>query len=382
MREEFVRRVQGHEGTIAGMCREYGITRRTGYKWLRRAEAGETLTDHSRRPKKTQRISEETERQIVGYRRQYPALGAVKLHRLMKDEGYENLPSTKTINNVFKRNGLISREASLKATPYQRFERSQPNDLWQGDFLGHFPLGNGERCHTLNILDDHSRYSLCSEPLPGETFEDVQPVMVRLFDRYGMPTAFLCDNGNPWGTVQTTGFTRFEVWLMEHGVLTIHGRALHPQTQGKEERFNGTERRELLKTTTMADWQDAKEKFEVYRQFYNEKRPHYALGLDVPARHYASSDRAWSEEVPEWQYPEGTVLRRVKGNGYFNWDGQGYFLSEAFVGKDIAIRPSHIEDCISLFFRQFRIGRIDVRKRVYTLKRIYLIDGDPRLTHT
>ena len=169
---------------------------------------------------------------------------------------------------------------------------------------------------------------------------------------------------------------------MEHGVLTIHGRALHPQTQGKEERFNGSERRELLKTTVMADWEDAREKFEAYRQFYNEKRPHHALGLDVPARHYTSSDRAWSEEVREWQYPERTELRRVKGNGYFNWDGQGYFLSEAFVGKDIAIRPSHIEDCISLFFRQFRIGRIDVRKRVYTLKRIYLIDGDPRLTDT
>ena len=382
MRKEFVERVHGHEETMAELCREYGITRRTGYKWLARAEAGETLTDHSRRPKKTQRITKETEQQIVGYRRQYPALGAVKLHRLMEDEGYENLPSTKTFNNVFKRNGLISREASLKATPYQRFERSQPNDLWQGDFLGHFPLGNGERCHTLNILDDHSRYSLCSEPLSGETFEDVQPVMIRLFDHYGMPTAFLCDNGNPWGTVQTMGFTRFEVWLMEHGVLTIHGRALHPQTQGKEERFNGSERRELLKTTVMADWEDAREKFEAYRQFYNEKRPHHALGLDVPARHYTSSDRAWSEEVREWQYPERTELRRVKGNGYFNWDGQGYFLSEAFVGKDIAIRPSHIEDCISLFFRQFRIGRIDVRKRVYTLKRIYLIDGDPRLTDT
>ena len=382
MREEFVGRVHRHEGTKAELCREYGITRRTGYKWLGRAEAGETLTDRSRKPERTQRIPEETEQLIVQYRRQYPALGAVKLHRLMEDEGCQNMPSTKTFNNVFKRNGLISREDSQKATPHVRFERSRPNEMWQGDFLGHFPLGTGERCHPLNILDDHSRYSLCSTPLHGENLEEVRPAMIRVFERYGMPRVFLCDNGSPWGKSQTTGYTHFEVWLMEHGILTIHGRALHPQTQGKEERFNGSERRELLRATTMTDWQDAEEKFEAYRRFYNEKRPHHALGLDVPAKHYMPSERAWSEKVPEWEYPEGISLRKVKGNGYIDWEGQGYYLSEAFIGKEIAIRPSRIEGCISLFFREFRIARIDIRNRVYTLKRIYLIDGDPRLTDT
>lgn len=380
MKDEFVKHVQAREGTVASLCREYGISRRTGYKWLRRAESGEGLEERSRRPKHTQRITSEMEQQIVHYREQYPAIGAVKLRRMMADEGYNGLPCAKTFNNVLKRNGLITEEASRKATPYRRFERSTVNEMWQGDFLGKFRLGNGEYCHTLNILDDHSRYNLCCVPLHTETFEEVQPQMIRVFRENGMPRVFLCDNGNPWGTPQTAGYTQFEVWMMEHGVLTIHGRALHPQTQGKEERFNGSMRRELLKQAIPKDWQDASIKHEEYRKFYNEKRPHHALNLDTPFQHYTPSRRAWSDEVPVWEYPEGNDLRQVRGNGCFNWGGQGYFLSWGFAGKTIAIRPSHIEGCISLFFRQFRIGRIDIRKRVFTLKRIYLIEGDPRLT--
>ena len=113
MREEFVSRAHAKQKSLSALCREYGITRRTGYKWLERSEAGELLEDRSRRPKRIHRITAEMEREIVRRREEYPALGAVKLHQIMRNEGYENLPSVKTFNNVFKRNGLISREASL-----------------------------------------------------------------------------------------------------------------------------------------------------------------------------------------------------------------------------------------------------------------------------
>ena len=382
MREEFVRRAHEQRESLSALCREYGITRRTGYKWLARAEAGESMEDQSRRPGKIHRIAPEMERQIVAYREAYPSQGAVKLHRMMSNEGYTGLPCAKTFNNVFKRNGLITREASQKATPYQRFESAKPNDMWQGDFLGHFPLGNGERCHPLNILDDHSRYNLCSEALKGETLEGVRPVMIRLFKRYGKPKVFLCDNGNPWGTAQSTGYTQLEVWLMDQGVLTIHGRVRHPQTQGKEERFNQTMRRELLRRVAIQDWQDAAMKFNEFRTFYNEVRPHHALNLDTPSQHYRHSDRAYSDTVPKWEYPEGVELRTVKNTGFVTWGGQGYFLSEAFGGRQIAMRKSRIDGCVSLFYRQFRIGRIDIEKRVFTFKRAYLIDDDPRLTDT
>lgn len=379
MREEFVKRVLAQEKSKSALCREYGISRPTGDKWINRYLNGEAVSDRSRKPTTSPgRTPPDKEALIVAYRHKYPAIGAQKIGKIMKSDGITDLPSDRTINNIFKRNGLITAEASLAARPCQRFEMSAPNELWQGDFKGHFGLKNGERCHPLNIIDDHSRFNLCCKAQKSETLEEVQPVMIGLFEEYGLPFSFLCDNGNPWGTAQSPGFTLFEVWMMELGILVLHGRAHHPQTQGKDESFNRSMTRELLKQVSIDDWTSAQRYFDEYREFYNCVRPHYALGMDTPSMRYSRSSREYPNSIREWEYPEGCSLRRVKETGYFNYGGQGYFLSEAFGGKEIAVRESHIPGCISLFFRQFRIGRIDVEKRVYTFKRAYLIDGDPR----
>lgn len=379
MREEFARRVLAQERSKAALCREYGISRPTGDKWLERFQAGESMSDRSRAPKTTPgRTAPETEDQIVALRRKYPAIGAAKLRKMLANEGHTNLPCVRTVNNILHRHGLIEREASLAATPHQRFEKSVPNEMWQADFKGHFAMKNGYRCHPLNILDDHSRFNLCVEALSGETFEDVKPVLVRLFREYGIPFSFLCDNGNPWGTSQSLGYTRFEVWLMELGILTLHGRIRHPQTQGKEERFNGSFTKECLKQHEILDLVHAQQVFDEYRAFYNEVRPHFSLNLDVPQKHYQASSRAMPEQIEEWEYGPEYKLCKVKETGYFNYKGQGYFLSEAFAGKHIAVRESHLPGQITLVFRQFKVGRIDLDSRAYTQKRAYLLEGDPR----
>ena len=379
VREEFVKRVLAEEASKSALCREYGISRPTGDKWIARYQAGETLEDRSRAPRKRPRETpEEVERQIIAYRLEHPAIGARKLQRILENKGFRDIPSHSTINRIFARHGLITRQASLAATPRQRFVKSAPNEMWQADYKGHFAMKDGQRCHPLNIIDDCSRFSLCCQAQRSETFEEIKPVMIRLFREFGMPFSFLCDNGNPWGTVQSTGFSRFEVWLMELGVLTLHGRVRHPQTQGKGESFNRSMTKELLRQTTISDLADAQRQFDRYRAFYNHERPHHALGLDTPGQRYVPSARPYPERILSWEYPEGCELRRVRETGFFNYSGQGYFLSEAFGGKEIAVRPSHIPGCISLFFRQFRIGRIDVEKRVFTFKRAYLIESDPR----
>ena len=379
MREEFARRVLAQERSKAALCREYGISRPTGDKWLERFQAGDSMSDRSRAPKTTPgRTAPEMEDQIVALRRKYPAIGAAKLRKMLANEGHTNLPCVRTVNNILHRHGLIEREASLAATPHQRFEKSVPNEMWQADFKGHFAMKNGYRCHPLNILDDHSRFNLCVEALSGETFEDVKPVLVRLFREYGIPFSFLCDNGNPWGTSQSLGYTRFEVWLMELGILTLHGRIRHPQTQGKEERFNGSFTKECLKQHEILDLVHAQQVFDEYRAFYNEVRPHFSLNLDVPQKHYQTSSRAMPEQIEEWEYGPEYKLCKVKETGYFNYKGQGYFLSEAFAGKHIAVRESHLPGQITLVFRQFKVGRIDLDSRAYTQKRAYLLGGDPR----
>ena len=379
MREEFARRVLAKERSKAALCREYGISRPTGEKWLKRFLNSESMSDRSRAPKSVPgRIDPALEDEIVAFREQYPAIGAVKLRNMMAREGRNDLPCARTFNNVFQRHGLIERADSQAATPYERFEKSAPNEMWQADFKGHFAMANGYRCHTLNILDDHSRFNLCVEALQGETFGDVKPVMERLFREHGLPFSFLCDNGNPWGTAQSLGYTRFEVWLMELGILTLHGRIRHPQTQGKEERFNRSFTRECLRYHKIRDLVHAQQIFDEYRTFYNEVRPHCALQLDVPQSHYQRSGKEFPERIVPWEYGPEYKLCKVKESGYFNYNGQGYFLSEAFAGKQIAVRESHLPGQITLVFRQFKIGRIDLESRAYTLKRAYLLEGDPR----
>ena len=379
MREEFARRVLAQEASKAALCREYGISRPTGDKWIERFLEGQTMSDRSRAPlSQPGKTIAELEAEIVRLRQCYPAIGAVKLRKMMTDAGYTDLPCARTFNNIFQRNGLILKEESRAATPHQRFEKAFPNEMWQADFKGDFQMTNGYRCHPLNIIDDCSRFNLCIEALTNETFNAVKPVVERLFREYGMPFSFLCDNGNPWGTAQSLGYTQFEVWLMELGVLTLHGRPRHPQTQGKEERFNRSFTRECLRGTVFSDKEHAQKCFDEYRTFYNEIRPHFALDLDVPAAHYIPSSRQMPDRIEVWEYPAEYQLCKVKDSGYFNYKGQGFFLSEAFRGKTIAVRESHLPGQITLVFRQFRIGRIDLENRVYTQKRAYLTEGDPR----
>ena len=379
MREEFVRRVLAQERSKAALCREYGISRPTGDKWIERFQDGESLSDRSRAPNHTPcKTAAAVEAEIVRMRQLRPALGAVKLRRIMETAGYTDLPCARTFNNIFRRHDLIGQEESVAATPHQRFEKAVPNEMWQGDFKGHFRMEDGYRCHPLNVIDDCSRFNLCIEALTSETFDAVKPVMERLFREYGLPFSFLCDNGNPWGTAQSLGYSRFEVWLMDLGVLTLHGRPRHPQTQGKEERFNRSFTRECLKGKTFSDKNHAQSCFDEYRTFYNDVRPHFALDLDVPSVHYKPSSRQMPDRIGDWEYGCEYRLCKVKDTGYFNYKGQGFFLSEAFGGKTIAVRESHLPGQITLVYRQFKIGRIDLDNRVYTLRRAYLLDGDPR----
>ena len=379
VREEFVKRVLAREKSKSALCREYGISRPTGDKWIKRYLEGKSMSDQSRAPKEhPNRVTPEMEAQIVAMRQKYPAIGATKMHTMMENEGVPDLPCARTMNNIFQRHNLITPEASAAATPHQRFEKPQPNDMWQADFKGHFAMGNQKRCHPLNILDDCSRFCLCCEAQLDETFVSIQPVLRRLFQEYGLPFSFLCDNGNPWGTVQSMGFTKLEVWMMELGILVLHGRIRHPQTQGKNERFNRSFTRECLARHDFTDEQQAQRIFSEYRDFYNNQRPHYALDMKVPASRYQPSERKYPDKIEQWEYPAECQLCKVKDTGYFNYKGQGYFLSEAFGGKTIGVRESHLPGQITLLFRQFRIGRIDLEARVYTFKRAYLLEGDPR----
>ena len=166
----------------------------------------------------------------------------------------------------------------------------------------------------------------------------------------------------------------FEVWLMEYGILPIHGRIRNPQTQGKEERFHRTMDVELLKLIKIQDMAHAQQCFDVFRNCYNNERPHEALNMGVPSEFYRPSLRLKPEKTVPWDYPNDHVLRKVKPSGYFSLGNQGYFLSEAFGEKTIAIRESSLENCINIYFREFRVGRINSKERAWVSRKIYRIE--------
>ena len=305
VRKAFIEEVELGMESKSALCRKYGISRPTGDKWLARHRAGMSLSDGSCAPlHPAGKTAVKKEEAILALRAEHPGLGARKIKHILENRGLE-MPSTTTVNRILQRNGCISPDASMANHKLIRFEMDEPNDMWQADFKGHFAMKNGQRCHPLNILDDCTRFSLCSDANSSEQFAPTVRSFERVFRQYGLPIRLLCDNGNPWGTSQSTGYTCFEVWLMELGIQPVHGRILHPQTQGKQERFNGSLQRELLRFTTFEDYEDAQAQLDAYRHFYNTERPHEALGMRTPAELYHHSSRPFPDFILPWEYEVG-----------------------------------------------------------------------------
>ena len=381
VREEFLERWREHRTSVRALCREYGISPKTAYKWRKRRESGGSLQDASRRPKSSPNAtSPDMIAEVLALRASHPTLGGKKISLMLKRRGVEYVPSGSTVTDILRRHDLLNERAVAEATHLRRFSKATPNEMWQVDFKGHFKLSSGERCHPLNAVDDCSRYAVISAPLLSETFEAVKPPFVHAFREYGLPETILCDNGNPWGVPQRNGITAFETWAMELGVLVIHGRPLHPQTQGKEESFNKSWKRECLERMgPRPDLLDVITETELFRSFYNNERPHFGIGGKVPSDVYSRSPRAYPEKIAEWVYPDTTHVRIVGCNGYISWHDTPVFVGEGLRGKRIAMVESDSRPgCVTLIFRDFRIGSLNLTTRTVESIRAYRIEGDPR----
>ena len=227
-RLDFVKLASVEGANISEICRRFGVSRKTGYKWLLRwkKEGPDGLVDRSRRPSRSpSRTSEKVEEQVLSIRQEHPAWGSRKIRRRLELLKCRSVPSVSTITSILHRHGCISAEASSKAKAFTTFERGEPNELWQLDFKGDFELSSGGRCYPLTVLDDHSRYSLGITACGNQRRDTVEQHLCTTFRRYGIPQSIYVDNGPPWGASFDARHTRlrtcFEIEFMRwQGVST------------------------------------------------------------------------------------------------------------------------------------------------------------------
>ena len=343
---------------FSALCREFGITRHTGYKWVERYDAGQPLTDRSRRPHTSpSKTPEEVELLILAVRSENPGWGAKTIRDVLLKEGHRNIPCAKTVNNILNRYGCISLEESQKRQPFTRFEKALCNQMWQADFKGEFRMADNKYCYPLDIIDDHSRFAIKITPHLS-TANVVIPVFTEVFREFGLPDSILSDNGAQFAGFKK-GYTQFERWLMDLDILPIHGRIKHPQTQGKIERFHRTMKNELLNHTQISNIEDAKIKFCIWRDKYNNLRPHEALGMQRPGEVYEPSQRQYSENIKKYEYGGEYHVIKVNSWGYVRFDKWQVYLSETMIDQYIEFRPSPNGETFVACYRNFKIAEFD-----------------------
>lgn len=361
-RIEFVRLAETETLSVRELCRRFGISPKTGYKWLARAEqGGETwMVDRSRRPRVSPRRTDAAmEARIVEVRQQHPSWGGRKLRAYLQRAGVPQVPSPSTITAILERHDLLDPQATEQRQRPLRFEYPEPNALWQLDFMGHLPLAQG-RLHPLSLLDDHSRFCLGLWACADERRTTVQPWLQEAFERYGLPLAVLTDNGSPWGASGQRGVTALEVELIALGITVVHGRPYHPQTQGKVERFHRTLATELTNTRAFASLPEASASLASWRLCYNYDRPHQALDGQVPAERYRPSPRPYPTQPPEIVYGPDDVVRRVRGNSCCSFQGRNWVIGRGAIGRDVGIRATATDGVFAVYFCHQQIATIDL----------------------
>lgn len=361
LRTEFVLFASQPGANIRALCRLFGITPNTAYKWLNRFrdEGFSGLVEHSRKPIHSPAATDsQTVELILNAVRNDPYhWRARKIKNLLEQQGH-TLPSVSTVHAIMHRHFPDLRAHTPSSPAYTRFEHEAPNQLWQMDFKGHFAW-NGGRSHPLTVLDDHSRFALCLRHCRNEQRETVMAQLVRVFERYGVPERMTMDNGSPWGD-KPGSWTQLELELMKQGIRVTHSTPGHPQTQGKLERFHRSLKAELLQGNRFVSEKDIQRKFDTWRDVYNQQRPHEALSQNVPASRYMPSAKQYEPSPKAAEYDEGVLVRKVDSDGYFCLKGVSLKAGKAFRGEYIGLKASDDGE-YKVWWYSHVVGKIDLK---------------------
>jgi putative transposase len=365
-RERFIRDHRLDLYAMAELCARYGISRKTGYKWLARFDEGgrRGLRDRSRAPHHCpHRIARDIAAVICAARRQHPSWGPAKLLAWLppRHPGLE-WPAVSTAGDLLARRGLVKKRRRRRHWRHPGVVpalTTQPNDLWTADFKGHFRTRDAIYCYPLTVADQHTRYLLACHGLLSTKGQGVRPIFDRLFREYGLPRAIRTDNGVPFATTGIHGLSQLNVWWLRLGIQ--HQRILpaHPEQNGAHERMHKTLKAEACRPpqSCVATQQRT---FNAFRRLYNDERPHEALGDRPPALLYRPSSRSYTGALPPVEYPGHFLVKRVTNAGTIRLKKRLLFLSNALQQHPVGLEE--VDDGIwSIHFCRVLLGRVDER---------------------
>tara|TARA_Y100001933_G_C18927315_1_gene533737 strand:+ start:79 stop:1257 length:1179 start_codon:yes stop_codon:yes gene_type:complete len=344
-RIKFVNEAIEGQWSVTDLCRKYGISRKTGYKFLERfRDHGlDGLMDRSRAPEsQPNRVSGEMIDTLIDRRIQYPTWGPRKVLRSLQRENPAIIewPAISTVGEIFKRHGLV--KSKKKRRPNGLYHRgpgdpaNRPNQTWCADHKGPFRTADGYIVNPLTVSDEYSRFLLGCQCMESLASEATIPAFKRLFQRYGMPDAIRTDNGSPFASAKGLGgFTPLSVWWVKLGVTPQRIQPGKPQQNGAHERMHRTLKNETANPAAR-DRRSQQRSFDRFRKQYNEIRPHEALDDDTPAMHYSHGVKPFPSRIPEPNYPGSYEVKRVRSKGSVKLHGTEVFITSALDTEWIA----------------------------------------------
>lgn len=362
IRESFVRAFFSQRATMAELCREYGIARKTGYKWTQRFIDGgvPNLVDRSRAAHHhPSAVSPDAVEALLALRRRHPTWGPKKLEAVLQREQPElELPARSTISALLKRHGLVMEKQPRRRTPASTqplAAATAPNVVWCTDFKGKFKVSR-RYCHPLTISDASSRFLIRCEPLEGERLEASKRVFADAFREYGLPLRMRSDNGTPFASTSIGGLSRLSVWWIKLGITPERIEPGHPEQNGRHERMHRTLKASVA-SPPRSEWDEQKVALEAFRHEFNEVRPHEALAQRTPASVYRASTRLYTGHDIDPEYPDHFDVRRTRKNG-------GLYMGYAHVGLGVVLAEECIgmepvdDGCWHLWFGPIFLGRV------------------------
>ena len=349
--------------SISELCTHYGISRKTGYKWIDRYlhDGPQGLEDRSKKPYTApNRTPEHVVQALIDLRSHHPTWGAGKLLAVIerRHRGWD-LPARSTACEILKRHGLIAKKRSRRHIGHPGAPTSQilaPNDCWCADFKGQFKTVDGVYCYPLTVTDGHSRFLLGCQALSSTKVDEAKPIFTRIFREYGLPTRIRTDNGVPFATNTLARLSQLSAWWVRLGVLPELIEPGKPQQNGRHERMHRTLKAETTRPPSNSRLAQQR-RFDRFRQEFNFERPHEALDMQTPASQYTVSTRAMPETLPPLEYPDRFEVRYVSANGGIRWNRQWVNVSVTCVGEYVGLEE--IDDGIwNVYFGPLKLGRL------------------------